>query len=1132
MFRSRRPGKTHRRTSTVHLNIEPLEHRALLSLTLIKDINPAPAFPAETTNVGGTLYFTTRAANGGTNLDKLTATGVTVLKNFTVPLNGPGSPYSYGSTPAISDLTAAGSNLFFVANGGNGPALWVTNGTAAGTRQLSDVDGTEPVTQIDHLTAVGSRLFFTAYDPKYMGTPSLALFESDGTPATTHPVGVSGLPGNLNQPIALFGPGDIDLAAFKGKLYFANGIQLSVTDGSTHLPDSIGQGFTSVNGLTAAGGKLFFIAHNNDGTEALWATDGQFSGVVKTFPPTAAPGVSAPPLAVGTIVAVGSRVFFTEADPTSPPALWESDGTSAGTKLVKSFPNAQSLFQVLYNPTAVGGKLFFTRNAASPSDGFRLWVSDGTAKGTKNLSPFALPPTHAYFAVGNVPPQSAVKLAAYRGVLYYANDDPLHGVELWRSDGTVAGTKRLADINPGAGSSFPSNLAVSGGTLYFSASSTKGSNQLWKLEAKGNPAKVASFTPAATIDGLGEAVTDSAVVSNAHGTAMIFAADDGVHGSQLWRTDGTTAGTYLIKNFAGLGRNVGTPGPWSFGAARFTTVGGLVYFVTGTSAGENLWVTDGTTAGTKQVQIPEAPGTTIRGVVQLTPFNGGLTFVTVDGSYQGPFGNAHLWFVNASTGNFGATDIKDFTSLTSVFGSMAVFNGKLYFGATQTAPTAANPYPSAALWSSDGTTAGTTQVLPDTVLTDPSNWTVFDGQLYFTGNIEPRSFANQSAWVSDGTAAGTRAIFTPPTSSSLNSLVATANGLIAMGGGSISGSSVPSVDLYLIGTGTQSTQRIAQVAGYNWWGPPPIVLPDGKFFFSVQSPGTLPIGSTAGQPWVSDGTAGGTVMLKDINANFVVTPSFVWNDKLYFAGSDAAHGNELWVTDGTPDGTTLYQDINHGQPSSNPSLVTSLNGNLIVAADDGLHGLELLSSGRVAPKRPTLPALPSRTVLADHLLQFQVAASPGTPGDTLVYSLAPGSPAGAVIDPSSGRFTWTPPTPRSASFSVVVTEYLGSLALTSTAHFTVTVKGAAPTVSAGSPASVGVNRTFIRTGSVSSPSYETLTAIVDYGDGTPRSSLLLKDGKFTLHHVFKRTGPFTITMTARDQYGDVGTARLRVTVTK
>lgn len=424
MFRSRRPVRTYRRTSTLHLNIEPLEHRALLSLALIKDINPAPAFPAETTNVGGTLYFTTRAANGGTDLDKLTATGVTVVKNFTLPLTGPDSPYSYGSTPAISDLTAAGSNLFFVANGGNGPALWVTNGTASGTRQLTDVDGTEPVTQLDHLTAVGSRLFFTAYDPKYMGAVSRALFESDGTPASTHPVGVSGLPGAANTPIALFGPGEIDLAAFKGKLYYADGNLLNVTDGSTHLPDSIGQGFTSVNGLTAAGGKLFFIAQNNDGTQALWATDGQSSGVVKSFPPTAAPGASAPPLAVGTIVAVGSRVFFTEADPTSPPGLWVSDGTSAGTKLVKSFPNAKSPFQVLYNPTAVGGKLFFTRNAATPSDGFRLWVSDGTASGTTNLSPFSLPPTHAYFAGQIAPPRSEVKFAAYRGVLYFANSDP------------------------------------------------------------------------------------------------------------------------------------------------------------------------------------------------------------------------------------------------------------------------------------------------------------------------------------------------------------------------------------------------------------------------------------------------------------------------------------------------------------------------------------------------------------------------------------------------------------------------------------------------------------------------------------------------------------------------------------
>ena len=181
--------------------------------------------------------------------------------------------------------------------------------------------------------------------------------------------------------------------------------------------------------------------------------------------------------------------------------------------------------------------------------------------------------------------------------------------------------------------SFPSNLALSGGT-FASPHLATGANQLWKLDAKGKPTKVASFTHAATVDGLGEAVIGSALVSNAHGTAMFFAADDGVHGPQLWRTDGTMAGTYVVKNFGNLGRSFGMRGYSGFGEFRFTTVRGLVYFVTTAATGESFWVTDGTTTGTKQVLIPQPPGSITWGVTQLTPFNDG-SCLSYDGRTRG-----------------------------------------------------------------------------------------------------------------------------------------------------------------------------------------------------------------------------------------------------------------------------------------------------------------------------------------------------------------------------------------------------------------------------------------------------------------------------------------------------------------
>ena len=69
----------------------------------------------------------------------------------------------------------------------------------------------------------------------------------------------------------------------------------------------------------------------------------------------------------------------------------------------------------------------------------------------------------------------------YKGAVYFAGSDTAHGSELWKTDGTPAGTVRVTDLNPGAGSANPGNFTVMGTTLYMAASGGAGAT-LWRSD--------------------------------------------------------------------------------------------------------------------------------------------------------------------------------------------------------------------------------------------------------------------------------------------------------------------------------------------------------------------------------------------------------------------------------------------------------------------------------------------------------------------------------------------------------------------------------------------------------------------------------------------------------------------------
>ena len=123
--------------------------------------------------------------------------------------------------------------------------------------------------------------------------------------------------------------------------------------------------------------------------------------------------------------------------------------------------------------------------------------------------------------------------AALGGELYFTADD---GVELWKTDGTEAGTVLVKDILPGTADSGPFRLAAVGSTLFFVANSGPGdrNQELWKSDGSAaGTVLVEDIRP-------GEEPSGIDLVTPVNGR-LFFVADDGTHGRELWVSDGTEA---------------------------------------------------------------------------------------------------------------------------------------------------------------------------------------------------------------------------------------------------------------------------------------------------------------------------------------------------------------------------------------------------------------------------------------------------------------------------------------------------------------------------------------------------------------------------------------------------------------
>jgi ELWxxDGT repeat protein len=377
----------------------------------------------------------------------------------------------------------------------NGIELWATDGTAAGTTLIKEINPGVANSTPAHFIVFNNTLFFTAND----GTNGTELWSSDGTTAGTTLFKDI----NAGAPSAFTTLGTVNYVFSNGILYFTattagSGKELWKTDGTP-------AGTTMVKDITAGTPGTNFTQFINYGTNVIFGTS------TGTYP-------------------LGSM------------QLWKTDGTSAGTTLIKDFGAGTSLFPPFFY--LFNNKIYFMGTDAT--NGTELWVTDGTTAGTTLLKDINPGPKSSYPIV----PFSAV----INNRFYFTATTDAEGDEIWVSDGTAAGTQLFKDINPGVGDANPSIYVP------FSISST-------------------------------------GTISNPlYNGKMFFSADNGTSGHELWMTDGTSAGTTMVKEIKpGSGGGLDSTGTY------FYTTSGMYFSASDGVTGVEPWLTNGTSAGTNIV---------------------------------------------------------------------------------------------------------------------------------------------------------------------------------------------------------------------------------------------------------------------------------------------------------------------------------------------------------------------------------------------------------------------------------------------------------------------------------------------------------------------------------------------------